>query len=40
MTPIVVLNKWDLLESEKKEEVEKNIKHELHSNTWVKIIRK
>jgi len=39
VTPIVVLNKWDLLESEKKEEVEKNIKHELHSNTWVKIIR-
>jgi len=39
VTPIVVLNKWDLLTNEEKVVIEKDIKHELHSNNWVSIVR-
>jgi len=39
VTPIIVLNKWDLLEKDEKELLEKDIKHELHNNNWVPIVR-
>ena len=39
VSPIIVLNKWDLLSTEEKKTIEKNIKHELHNNSWVEIVR-
>jgi len=39
VSPIIVLNKWDLLNNEEKTNLEKNIKHELHNNSWVEIVR-
>ena len=39
VTPIIVLNKWDLLNNDEKTDIEKNVKHELHNNLWVEIVR-
>ena len=39
VTPIIVLNKWDLIENTEKESLEKDIKHELHNNNWISIVR-
>ena len=39
VSPIIVLNKWDLLSTDEKKAIEKNIKHELHNNSWVEIVR-
>ena len=39
VTPIVVLNKWDLLETYDKDEINKNIKNELKQYQWVNVLR-
>ena len=39
VTPIVVLNKWDLLETKHKDEINKNIKNELKQYQWVNVLR-
>jgi GTP-binding protein len=39
VTPIVVLNKWDLLDTENKDEINKNIKNELKQYQWVNVLR-
>ena len=39
VTPIVVLNKWDLLETDHKDEINKNIKNELKQYQWVNVLR-
>jgi len=39
VTPIVVLNKWDLLEKNHKDEINKNIKNELKQYQWVNVLR-
>ena len=39
VTPIVVLNKWDLLDTENKDELNKNIKNELKQYQWVNVLR-
>ena len=39
VTPIVVLNKWDLLDTEDKDEINKNIKNELKQYQWVNVLR-
>ena len=38
-TPILILNKWDLLSEEDKDRVNSNIKIQLKKFTWLKIIR-
>ena len=38
-TPILILNKWDLLSEEDKDRINSNIKIQLKKFTWVKIIR-
>ena len=38
-TPILILNKWDLLSEEDKERINSNIKIQLKKFTWLKIIR-
>lgn len=38
-SPIIVLNKWDLLNIEEKNNIENDIKHEVHNNNWIKIVR-
>ena len=38
-TPILVLNKWDLLDEEHKEKINSSLKHELKKFTWLKILR-
>ena len=39
VTPIVVLNKWDKLDTYDKEEINKNIKNELKQYQWVNVLR-
>ena len=39
VTPIVILNKWDLLETNHKDEINKNIKNELKQYQWVNVLR-
>ena len=39
VTPIVVLNKWDKLNTFEKEEINKNIKNELKQYQWVNVLR-
>jgi len=39
VTPIVILNKWDLLDSDNKEEINKNIMNELKQYQWVNVLR-
>ena len=39
VTPIVVLNKWDKLDTFEKEEINKNIKRELKQYQWVNVLR-
>ncbi len=39
VTPIVVLNKWDKLNTYEKEEINKNIKKELKQYQWVNVLR-
>ncbi len=39
VTPIVVLNKWDKLDTLEKEEINKNIKRELKQYQWVNVLR-
>ena len=39
VTPIVVLNKWDLLETNHKDVINKNIKNELKQYQWVNVLR-
>ena len=38
-TPILILNKWDLLNEEDKERINSNIKIQLKKFTWMKILR-
>ena len=38
-TPILILNKWDLLNEEDKDRINSNIKIQLKKFTWLKIIR-
>ena len=38
-TPILILNKWDLLSEEDKDRINSNIKIQLKKFTWLKIIR-
>ena len=39
VTPIVVLNKWDKLDTAKKEDINKNIRNELKQYQWVNVLR-
>jgi len=39
VTPIVVLNKWDLLNTDNKDEINKNITNELKQYQWVNVLR-
>ena len=39
VTPIVVLNKWDLLDTDNKDEINKNIMNELKQYQWVNVLR-
>ena len=39
VTPIIVFNKWDKLETNHKEEINKNIKNELKQYQWVNVLR-
>ena len=39
VTPIVLLNKWDKLDTFEKEEINKNIKNELKQYQWVNVLR-
>ena len=39
VTPIVVLNKWDLLDTDNKDEINKNITNELKQYQWVNVLR-
>ena len=39
VTPIVVFNKWDKLDTHEKEEINKNIKNELKQYQWVNVLR-
>ena len=39
VTPIVILNKWDKLDTYEKEEINKNIKNELKQYQWVNVLR-
>ena len=39
VTPILVLNKWDKLNTLEKEEINKNIKNELKQYQWVNVLR-
>ena len=39
VTPIIVLNKWDKLDTFEKEEINKNIKNELKQFQWVNVLR-
>ncbi len=39
VTPLVVFNKWDKLDTYKKEEINKNIKNELKQYQWVNVLR-
>ena len=38
-TPILILNKWDLLSEEDKDRINSNIKIQLKKFTWLKILR-
>ena len=38
-TPILILNKWDLLNEDDKDRINKNIKVQLKKFTWLKILR-
>ena len=39
VTPIVILNKWDKLNTSEKEDINKNIKNELKQYQWVNVLR-
>ena len=39
VTPILILNKWDLLDSEQKDKVNKNIKIKLKKFDWINVLR-
>ena len=39
VTPIVVLNKWDLLDTEEKNNLNSSIKRELKQYSWVSVLR-
>ncbi len=39
VTPIIVFNKWDKLDTFEKEEINKNIKNELKQYQWVNVLR-
>jgi len=39
VTPLVVFNKWDKLDTFEKEEINKNIKNELKQYQWVNVLR-
>ena len=39
VSPIIVLNKWDLLDKDEKVKIENDVNHELHGNNWIKIVR-
>ena len=39
VTPLVVFNKWDKLDTYEKEEINKNIKNELKQYQWVNVLR-
>tara|TARA_B100001996_G_scaffold315956_1_gene258940 strand:- start:213 stop:1514 length:1302 start_codon:yes stop_codon:yes gene_type:complete len=39
VTPILILNKWDLLDTEKKENINKHIKENLKRFDWINVLR-
>ena len=39
VTPIVILNKWDKLNTSEKDDINKNIKNELKQYQWVNVLR-
>ena len=39
VTPLLILNKWDLLETEQKENINNSIKRDLKQYRWVNVIR-
>ena len=39
VTPLVVFNKWDKLDTYEKDEINKNIKNELKQYQWVNVLR-
>ena len=39
VTPLLILNKWDLLETEQKEDINNSIKRDLKQYRWVNVIR-
>ena len=39
VTPLLILNKWDLLDTEQKEEINNSIKRDLKQYRWVNVIR-
>ena len=39
VTPVLILNKWDLLDTEQKEDINNSIKRDLKQYRWVNVIR-
>ena len=39
VTPVLILNKWDLLDTEQKEDINNSIKSDLKQYRWVNVIR-
>ena len=39
VTPLLILNKWDLLDTEQKEDINNSIKRDLKQYSWVNVIR-
>ena len=39
VTPLLILNKWDLLDTEQKEDIKNSIKRDLKQYRWVNVIR-
>ena len=39
VTPLLILNKWDLLNTEQKEDINNSIKRDLKQYRWVNVIR-
>jgi len=39
VTPLLILNKWDLLDTEQKEDINNSIKRDLKQYRWVNVIR-
>ena len=39
VTPLLILNKWDLLDTEQKKDINNSIKRDLKQYRWVNVIR-